>query len=247
MKRVLTLCLALLVAGIAAGLLTAAPTQRKFSPRQEPHGHRQLDRPRRSGRARLRSRRKGRDRLGLCPQRQAAQVRAARSRSRPSAVVELSRTSTSASDPRAASSLLRGPAGAAHRSHRKSPREGVSSALILEHPKVVHLGTHRFDQTRAPDEVVARASADQVGWQLPPPGQGPNSARSRSWSGRTTRSGCTTASTTACWSGTPATRTRSCAPFRFRTAAPSTMSHWGLKGRSMSRTERATASGTALS
>ena len=53
------------------------------------------------------------------------------------------------------------------------PAEGVSSALILEHPKVVHLGTHRFDQTRAPDEVVARASADQVGWQLPPPGQGP--------------------------------------------------------------------------
>ena len=32
MKRVLTLGLALLVAGIAAGLLTAAPTQRKFSP-----------------------------------------------------------------------------------------------------------------------------------------------------------------------------------------------------------------------
>ena len=45
MKRVLTLCLALLVAGIAAGLLTAAPTQRKFSPRQEPTGIGNLSSP----------------------------------------------------------------------------------------------------------------------------------------------------------------------------------------------------------
>jgi hypothetical protein len=49
----------------------------------------------------------------------------------------------------------------------------VSSALVLEQPKVVRLGTHRFGETRAPDEVVATASAGEVGWQLPPPGQGP--------------------------------------------------------------------------
>ena len=38
MKRVLTFGLTLLVAGIAVSLLAAAPTQRKFSPRQEPTG-----------------------------------------------------------------------------------------------------------------------------------------------------------------------------------------------------------------
>ena len=29
----------------------------------------------------------------------------------------------------------------------------------------------RFGETRSPDQVVARAQADQVGWQLPPPGR----------------------------------------------------------------------------
>lgn len=53
------------------------------------------------------------------------------------------------------------------------PAKGTSSALILEQPKVVDLGSHRFGETRSPDQVVARAGADQVGWQLPPPGQGP--------------------------------------------------------------------------
>ena len=38
MQRALTLGLTLLIAGIAAGMLTAAPTQRKFSPHQEPRG-----------------------------------------------------------------------------------------------------------------------------------------------------------------------------------------------------------------
>jgi hypothetical protein len=53
------------------------------------------------------------------------------------------------------------------------PARGASSAIVLDHPTVVNLGTHRFGETRPPDEVVARARADQVGWQLPPPGQGP--------------------------------------------------------------------------
>jgi hypothetical protein len=62
------------------------------------------------------------------------------------------------------------------KSHRKArvPARGSSSAFILGQPTIVDLGTHRFGQTRAPDEVVARASADGVGWQLPPPGQGPS-------------------------------------------------------------------------
>jgi hypothetical protein len=54
------------------------------------------------------------------------------------------------------------------------PARGTSSALILGHPQIVDLGTHRFGETRSPDQVVARAHADQVGWQLPPPGQGPD-------------------------------------------------------------------------
>ena len=54
------------------------------------------------------------------------------------------------------------------------PAHGRSFASILESPAIVDLGTHRFGETRSPDEVVARARADQVGWQLPPPGQGPS-------------------------------------------------------------------------
>ena len=46
------------------------------------------------------------------------------------------------------------------------------SAWILEKPVVVRLGTHRFGHTRAPEAVVARARADQVGWQIPPAGCG---------------------------------------------------------------------------
>ena len=53
------------------------------------------------------------------------------------------------------------------------PARGTSSALVLGHAVVVDLGTHRFGETRQADEVVARARPDQVGWQLPPPGQGP--------------------------------------------------------------------------
>jgi hypothetical protein len=61
-----------------------------------------------------------------------------------------------------------------YRSKRaRVPAKGTSSALVLERPRVVDLGTHRFGETRSPDQVVARARADQVGWQLPPPGQGP--------------------------------------------------------------------------
>jgi hypothetical protein len=60
--------------------------------------------------------------------------------------------------------------------HRKArvPARGTSSAFVLTQARVVDLGTHRFGETRPPDQVVARARADQVGWQLPPAGQGPS-------------------------------------------------------------------------
>src|SRR5512133_1023219 len=63
-----------------------------------------------------------------------------------------------------------------HDRRRKArvPARGTSSAFVLTHASVVDLGTHRFGETRPPDQVVARAHADQVGWQLPPPGQGPS-------------------------------------------------------------------------
>jgi hypothetical protein len=43
---------------------------------------------------------------------------------------------------------------------------GPRSTRILQRPIVVRLGTHRFGQTRAPDAVVARARADEVGWDI---------------------------------------------------------------------------------
>jgi hypothetical protein len=51
-----------------------------------------------------------------------------------------------------------------------------SSAWILGQPVVVNLGRHQFGQTRAPEAIVARARADQVGWQINPPdcGCGPS-------------------------------------------------------------------------
>lgn len=38
--------------------------------------------------------------------------------------------------------------------------------FVLERPVLVQLGVHRFGRTRPPDEVVARAAPDEVGWQL---------------------------------------------------------------------------------
>jgi hypothetical protein len=44
------------------------------------------------------------------------------------------------------------------------PAGSPSSAFVLRKPVVVRLGTHRFGRTRAPEAVVARARANQVGW-----------------------------------------------------------------------------------
>ena len=57
-------------------------------------------------------------------------------------------------------------------SARVPAADATSSAWILQTPVVVNLGRHQFDQTRAPEAVVARARADQVGWQINDPSCG---------------------------------------------------------------------------
>jgi hypothetical protein len=52
------------------------------------------------------------------------------------------------------------------------PRRGTTSARILEHPVVIRLGRHHWGHTRSGGTIVARTSADRVGWQIPPPGCG---------------------------------------------------------------------------
>ena len=173
MKRALTLGLTLLVAGIAAGLLTAAPTQHKFSPRQEPTGIGNLIVP--GDRVALVYDAGVRDATGSIYVRNDVRRKFVR------LGLVLDRPRSSSYRARVPRRLIRGQHlryYAVLRERRtgrtaRVPAQGVSSALILEHPEVVHLGTHRFGRTRTPDEVVASASADQVGWQLPPPGQGP--------------------------------------------------------------------------
>ena len=46
------------------------------------------------------------------------------------------------------------------------PARGTSRAWVLGHPVVIKLGTHQFGQTKSPEAVVARARADQVGWDI---------------------------------------------------------------------------------
>jgi hypothetical protein len=172
MKWLLTFGFTLLTAGIAAGLLTAAPTQRKFSPHQDPRGIGNLvvrgDRvtlvydagvKRATGSAYVRNdRRRKFVRLNLVAERGPASTYRANIPERLIRGQHL----------RYYAVLRDGRSGRIAR----VPAKGTSSALVLEHPNVVHLGTHRFGETRPPDEVVATATADEVGWQLPPPGQG---------------------------------------------------------------------------
>jgi len=49
------------------------------------------------------------------------------------------------------------------------PARGTATTWILAKPVVVKLGTHQFGETKAPEAVVARASADQVGMEPPNP------------------------------------------------------------------------------
>ena len=60
------------------------------------------------------------------------------------------------------------------RSHRSAtiPARGAAApqaAWVIGKSITVKLGTHRFDELRAPDAVVARARADEVGFEVPPP------------------------------------------------------------------------------
>ncbi len=170
MKRALTLGLTLLIAGIAAGLLTAAPTQRKFTPHQEPRG---------IGNLVVRG-----DRVqlvydaGVKGATGSVFVRNDRRHAFVRLVLHAERGPSSTYQARVPARLIRGHRlfyYAVLRDRRKRhsarvPASGTTSALVLEHSKIVDLGTHRFGETRAPDQVVARAKADQVGWQIPPPG-----------------------------------------------------------------------------
>jgi hypothetical protein len=87
---------------------------------------------------------------------------------------------------------------------------GVSATLVVRavatiiSPSLVPLGSHQFGRLRAPDAIVARAGADDVGFWAPPAGQdGAPFGRGRSTSLATARSGCWTRSTTGCWYGSP--------------------------------------------
>jgi hypothetical protein len=46
------------------------------------------------------------------------------------------------------------------------PARGMSTTSILAHPVVISLGAHHFGETKAPEAVVARARADEVGWDI---------------------------------------------------------------------------------
>jgi hypothetical protein len=55
----------------------------------------------------------------------------------------------------------------------RSARLPTRRAFVLGHAVVVRLGKHVFDQPAAPETIVARAPGAALGWQIPPPGQGP--------------------------------------------------------------------------
>lgn len=174
MNKAFALVLALLGASAAAGVLTAAPEVQRFAPHQEPRGIGNLvargdrvqlvydaDVKSATGAVYVRNdvRRKF-VRVALAPERGHGTTFKARV---PARLIRGHKLLYYA--------VLRN-----RKTHRKArvPARGVSSALILPHPEVVDLGTHRFGETRSPDAVVARARADQVGWQQPPPGHGPS-------------------------------------------------------------------------
>ncbi len=168
------------IASLAVGSLTAART-RKVRATSGAEGHRKPRRARRSRRARLRRRRQVGDRLRLRAQRPAAEVcpPAARARARPG--VHRSRARSRSTDSWAQTPLLRSAARQEEPSHGACSRSRhARSALILEARSSSTSAPIGSARRAPPDEVVARARADQVGWQLPPPGRARRSARSPS-------------------------------------------------------------------
>jgi len=55
----------------------------------------------------------------------------------------------------------------------RSASVGLRRAFVLSHATDVRLGKHVFDAPAAPEAVVAHAAGADVGWQIPPPGEGP--------------------------------------------------------------------------
>ena len=55
----------------------------------------------------------------------------------------------------------------------RSARTPLRRAFVLGHATVVRLGKHVFGEPATPEAAVAHAPAAEVGWQIPPPGQGP--------------------------------------------------------------------------
>ena len=56
------------------------------------------------------------------------------------------------------------------------PAGTPESVWVINGASIVRLGVHRFDHVRGPDAVVARATPDEVGFEIPPeggPGEGP--------------------------------------------------------------------------
>ena len=173
MKRVLTLGLTLLVAGIAAGLLTAAPTQRKFSPRQEPTGIGNLIVPG--------------DRVALVYEAGvkgvtgSVYVRNDRRRKFVRLGLVLDRPRSSSYRARVPRRLIRGQhlryyavlRRGEHRSHRKSPREG---RVIGAHPRASE-GRPPGDTSVRSDARAGRGRRQGVGGSgrmaAPTPGPGP--------------------------------------------------------------------------
>jgi hypothetical protein len=173
MKKALALAgLIGVAASLSAGSLSAAPKAGKFAPHQEPRGIGNL--VARGDRVTLVYDAGVKSATGFAYVRNDLRRRFVR------LPLAAERGPASTYRARVPASLIRGHRllyyAVLHDRNRKArvPARGTSSAFILTHASVVHLGTHRFGETRPPDQVVARARADQVGWQLPPPGQGPS-------------------------------------------------------------------------
>ena len=113
-------------------------------------------------------------------------------------------------DSRHEARVLRRPARSGHGScgHRSRGRaQGPDFAFVLESPVLVRLGVHRFGRTHArASSSLARAETRSAGGCSRLVRRGRRSARRRSWSLATGRSGSRTESTVGCSSGGPGTR-----------------------------------------
>jgi hypothetical protein len=156
--------LVFVIAGVGVGSLSAAPSARRFTPHQEPRGIGNL--VVRGDRVALVYDGGVRSATGSVFVRNDVERRFLR--------LQLVRERGAATTlhARVPARLIRGhrlfyyAVLRAGRRRSRVPAAGVSSALILEHPTTVDLGTHRFGRTRASEAVVARARPDEVAWQL---------------------------------------------------------------------------------